>query len=206
MTQFFGAITAIAMLAALVGIILPKQLLFFLQPHHRTRLKAFGFYFVIALACSLVGTALMSPEEKTRQAQVRQEAEAARAVEKAEKERAQKAEAEAKAKAEAQALQASRISARDLWAAYDANEVAADNKYKGKRILVVGTATDIKKDITGSPYVAMAVDQFGLTGVNCIMEDEASAAKISRGAKIQVVGTVNGMSIGNVFLRDCQIN
>src|SRR4051812_16911126 len=38
------------------------------------------------------------------------------------------------------------VLARDLYAAYQANEVAADDKYKGKKLAVVGAMTAIEKD------------------------------------------------------------
>jgi hypothetical protein len=38
---------------------------------------------------------------------------------------------------------------------YDANEIAADNKYKGKKILLIGQVTSINKDISGNGYLSL---------------------------------------------------
>src|ERR1700736_1804386 len=44
------------------------------------------------------------------------------------------------------------ILANALYRAYDANEVAADEKYKGKSVKITGKVQNIGKDILGSPY------------------------------------------------------
>jgi hypothetical protein len=48
------------------------------------------------------------------------------------------------------------VAAEDLVAEYKANEVRADAKYKGKRVVVFGVADDIKKDVLDSIYVIVA--------------------------------------------------
>lgn len=45
------------------------------------------------------------------------------------------------------------VFAPDLVAAYKANEVAADARYKDKTIAVTGDVESIGKDLIGSPYV-----------------------------------------------------
>ena len=47
------------------------------------------------------------------------------------------------------------ITATDLHAAYTANEIAADQKYKGKTLRVSGEIADIGKDILATPYVVL---------------------------------------------------
>jgi len=44
------------------------------------------------------------------------------------------------------------ITSQQLYNAYEANEVAADQKYKGKILLVSGEIEDIAKDITDTIY------------------------------------------------------
>lgn len=48
-----------------------------------------------------------------------------------------------------------KISAATLIAAYEANEVAADEKFKGKLIEVTGVIDSIAKDIMGDLYVTL---------------------------------------------------
>jgi len=48
------------------------------------------------------------------------------------------------------------ITAKDLHAAYSNNEVAADNKYTGKTLIVTGYISEINKDFDGTYYIALA--------------------------------------------------
>lgn len=48
-------------------------------------------------------------------------------------------------------------SARGLFLEYTANEIAADQKYKGSRLIVGGTIAKIALDLGGDPYVLLEV-------------------------------------------------
>jgi len=97
------------------------------------------------------------------------------------------------------------ISADKLFQEYDANEVAADNKYKGHIVIVEGTITDIGKDITDQAYLVIGGDGF-LDGVQCLFTkgEEPSFSSISKGDHIRVKGEVSG-KMGNVLLRKCSL-
>jgi hypothetical protein len=45
------------------------------------------------------------------------------------------------------------VGAVRLWREYQENEVAADNRYKGKRVRVTGTVVSVERDADGSPIV-----------------------------------------------------
>lgn len=47
------------------------------------------------------------------------------------------------------------VNIRDILAAYENNEVGADNQYKGKLIEVTGIVDNIKKDIFDNLYVTL---------------------------------------------------
>lgn len=53
------------------------------------------------------------------------------------------------------------VSARQLYAAYASNEIAADRKYKGKHLAVSGTVMRVGLDIFGDPYVSLVADAAG---------------------------------------------
>ena len=53
-----------------------------------------------------------------------------------------------------------KISASRLYKEYDANEIAADQKYKGKIIEVTGVIRDIGNDIMNNAYVTLAGDEY----------------------------------------------
>lgn len=98
------------------------------------------------------------------------------------------------------------VSAQQLHADYHKNEVAADDKYKGKLVRVSGTVQSIDKDAFGSMIVRLATgNQF--EAVMATMQDGAKT-KVASMAKGQAV-TLNcegaGAVIGSPSLRDCLV-
>lgn len=97
------------------------------------------------------------------------------------------------------------VSAQQLYNQYEANEVEADNRYKGKVISVTGVIGDIGKDITDNAYVLLSSgDLFGMFGVQCFFDEsqEASFTSLRTGQQVAIKGRVDG-KFGNVFLKDC---
>ena len=97
------------------------------------------------------------------------------------------------------------ISAARLYAAYEANEVAADSKYKGKELKVSGVVDKIGKSVWGTTFVALkSGDRFGVFNVNCYFDDKhkARAAEVRKGQYISVRGTCNGKTVG-IEVNDC---
>ena len=100
-----------------------------------------------------------------------------------------------------------KLTARELFQAYDQNEVAADEKYEGKVLEISGRVEDIGKDITDTIYVTLeAGGGSGFFSVQCYFADThaSDAAKLSKGDGITVKGLCNGM-VGNVSIRGCSI-
>ena len=96
------------------------------------------------------------------------------------------------------------LTATALYKAYETNEVAADNKYKGEIVLVSGTIKNIGKDILDKPYITL--DGSGFLGVQCFFEKgkESVLASLSKGQRIKVKGVVSGKFI-NVQIKDCSL-
>jgi hypothetical protein len=98
------------------------------------------------------------------------------------------------------------VSAPQLWSDYQANEVAADDKYKGKVLWVHGTTVKISKTITGSIVIKLATpDEFSV--VNAYLQDseDQKAATLLQGDQIIVLCRGSGMFIGVPVLSDCLI-
>lgn len=104
--------------------------------------------------------------------------------------------------ARAEEIKKNTISASNLTATYEANEVAADNKFKGKTFYVSGIVTDIKKDILDNVYVVLKGDDM-FRDVQCFFEHEEIAAQMQKGMKVTFKGRCNGLMI-NVLMRDCE--
>ena len=95
-----------------------------------------------------------------------------------------------------------KVTAVELYKEYDANSVAADQKYKDKVLEVSGKICNIGEDITGVPYIVLAGDEYGMTGVQCFFGDENVVAGLAKDQQITVNGKCDEMLI-NVFLRGC---
>ena len=95
------------------------------------------------------------------------------------------------------------ISAQDLTAAYEANEVAADEKFKDRTLYVSGIITDIKKDILGDIYVTLRGDGM-FREVQCFFEDKETAAQMQKGMKVTFKGKCDGLMM-NVLMKDCTL-
>ena len=98
-----------------------------------------------------------------------------------------------------------KISSTQLYDAYKANEVAADNSYKGKVIAVTGTVDGVGKDIMDDTYITLVGD--GVIGtVQCFISKDfiSKAATVSKGTTITITGTCDG-KLMNVLLKDCTL-
>jgi hypothetical protein len=99
------------------------------------------------------------------------------------------------------------VSAMALVDDYKNNEVAADEKYKGKTLKVNGFIGDIKKDITDTMYVILqSGGEYELRNVQCFFADseKEKLTQLSKGQVITVEGRCDGLMM-NVLLRDCVI-
>jgi hypothetical protein len=93
--------------------------------------------------------------------------------------------------------------ARVLGDAYDKNKVAADKKYKGKRIQMTATLMNVNDD--NLSFGDITTKEFSLTQVSCRLSDESQAEKVENGKKYTLVGTVTGQDLGVIGFDDCSI-
>ena len=70
---------------------------------------------------------------------------------------------------------------------YDANEIAADNKYRGKKILLTGVIDSINKNAFDQGYLTLRSGS--LVGVEAQLNPNAlqQAASLSRGTRVMIV-------------------
>jgi putative nucleic acid binding protein len=97
--------------------------------------------------------------------------------------------------------------APDLINDYKANEIAADQRYKGRVVQVSGAVDSIGKDIMDSMYLTLSSgEEFGLTSVQCFFNDSAGAslARLQKGERVTVICVCDG-KFGNVILKDCAL-
>ena len=99
------------------------------------------------------------------------------------------------------------VPAARLLADYKGNEVAADNRWKGKTVRIQGLVGEIKKDLMDSIYVTIGTGaDFEMQTVQCFAADGQSDgfAQLKKGARITMKGRVDGLMM-NVLVKDCTI-
>lgn len=98
------------------------------------------------------------------------------------------------------------VTANQLYQAYDANEIAADDKYKGKKLAVTGRISEIS-EILGDIHVDLKTgDGIGWTKISCNMEDRDVVSKLRKGQKVTIIGTCDGLTLNvSIDLEDCKI-
>ena len=100
------------------------------------------------------------------------------------------------------------VTAGQLLDEYDANEVAAELKYKNKLIAVSGYVDSINvNNITGEPYVNLigSPGEWTLFWVRCTfpISAQTSLATLSEGDYVTIIGTCKYYILGSVMVDDC---
>jgi len=102
-------------------------------------------------------------------------------------------------------VEAIKVTAADLAAVYESNEVKADQTYKGKMVEVTGTVDNIGVSI-GQTYVVLSNGkEYSIVGVQCFFKSESEIAKVAelkKGDSVTIQGKVDGKSI-NVGVNNC---
>ena len=93
------------------------------------------------------------------------------------------------------------ISASKLYKEYNENEIAADEKYKGKIIEVTGVIRDIGNDIMDNAYITLVGDEY-FGDIQCYFNEKSVVAKLSKGKRVTVIGSCSGLMI-NVQINNC---
>lgn len=96
------------------------------------------------------------------------------------------------------------VTASTLFSAYEKNEVAADQQYKGKSLSVSGTVQSIDKDAFDNIVVQLrSSNEFMPVHAYLTKEHESLAASLNKGQKVTWTCEGNGRIIGSPMLKDC---
>ena len=89
---------------------------------------------------------------------------------------------------------------------YEDNEVRADAKYGGRRVIVRGKINNISLSMFGSGGYIVLEGHDWLSGVHCQFKDASVLANFSKGQSVSIWGTVGkgGTTMGSVILKNCQ--
>ncbi|MBZ1392289.1 OB-fold putative lipoprotein [Psychrobacter pacificensis] len=108
--------------------------------------------------------------------------------------------------AEAPTETATPVTAQEIFEAYDNNEVAADQQYKDKPLLVTGKVSGISSDFMDDAQVQLATSN-EFMDVMASGDDtfNSAAATLSKGQKITMLCQGGGEVVGSPMLSDCVI-
>ena len=108
------------------------------------------------------------------------------------------------AEAASAAEPAMEVSARDLFSAYEANEVAAQQTYGGKPLKVTGSVQGVTLDFMDNPVIQLATSNEFLP-VQATVDDADAAASISKGTTVTVLCDELTEVIGAPQLSGCTL-
>jgi hypothetical protein len=97
------------------------------------------------------------------------------------------------------------VSASQIAGEYSNNEIAADQKYQGKKVRITANIEDIGKDILNEPYITFSDGkEFSFSGVQCYFKksDQGKLGSLRKGQKVTIEGIVEGLMM-NVLMKDC---
>lgn len=98
---------------------------------------------------------------------------------------------------------AMKVTAAELAAAYDENEVKADEKYKGHKVEVTGVVSGIDSSIGDEPVVRLAGKSFDSVMAHDVPKRDA--ANLKKGESVTLVCKADGEVIGSPVLRNCSV-
>lgn len=97
-----------------------------------------------------------------------------------------------------------RVSAQELVAAYKENTVAADNRFKGRRLLIDGVVASIDTDFRNDAYLSLVgPSEFERVQAHLASDAKQTAASLRPGANVRLTCVGNGDIIKTPMLKDC---
>ena len=97
-----------------------------------------------------------------------------------------------------------KATAKEVAKKYADNEVAADQEYKGKTVLLEGIVEEIQSGVRDEPtLVFKGVNRFMGPQARFKVPDIQRIAAIKKGEKQKLVCVAAGETIGNAFFKDC---
>ncbi len=97
------------------------------------------------------------------------------------------------------------LAATQLYAAYHANEVAADDRFKHRPLMVNGVVSSINKSFDGSVWIGLQDgDPIGVVQATVLASQEQQAASLSKGNEVTLLCVGDGMILGSPMLGRCR--
>jgi tRNA_anti-like/TonB C terminal len=101
-------------------------------------------------------------------------------------------------------LRALPVQAERLFLDYQRNEVAADQKYRGRRLLVTGMVTSVNKDFTDKVYLMLGTStMFMWVHASLEPSEVGRAGELQKGEEVTVLCSGGMMIVDSPTLDDC---
>lgn len=100
------------------------------------------------------------------------------------------------------------VTAEELWAAYDKNELAGDQAYKDKTIVVTGVLDSIESGLGDTPYLTLrAGDEYNFNTPQAHFDksETDSLVTLSKGESVTLRCKGDGEIMGSPMLSNCTI-
>lgn len=101
------------------------------------------------------------------------------------------------------AQEPTKIKASELADDFDSNQVAAEDKWKGKLVEFSSEITNITD--TGLSFSKVSSKDFSMTQISCRISDKQQLLTVKNGQTVTVRGTVGGQTIGVIDVSSCEI-
>ena len=97
------------------------------------------------------------------------------------------------------------LTAKGLYKEFTDNEIAAENKYKGKKVNISGKISSIKKNIANQPVINL--DAGPLSYISCRFDKnyEDKLIGLKKGQTVGLNCKVEYKMVTSIFLCDCNI-
>ncbi len=95
------------------------------------------------------------------------------------------------------------IKVQELADDFDANQVAAKDKWKGKLVQFSAEVTNITD--SGLSFTNVSSKQFSMTQISCRVTDKQQLLSLKNGQTVTVKGVVGSQTIGVIDVSDCSV-
>lgn len=95
------------------------------------------------------------------------------------------------------------IKAQELADDFDTNQVAAENKWKGKLVQFSAEVTNITD--SGLSFTNVASKQFSMAQISCKVTDKQQLLPLKNGQTVTVKGVVGSQTIGVIDVSNCSV-
>lgn len=98
------------------------------------------------------------------------------------------------------------VTATELLAAYQENEVGANAKYKGKRLAITGRIKSIEAGFGDRPYLTLAAGgqfEFASPHANMAKSEDSAVANLKKGQTVKLICIGDSEMAGTPILSEC---